>query len=378
MNNKEIRELKKRFRQEHSNIQDVNVCYVSSSGEIISRFRQSLTLAAADEQEKYLKLFQKCLSGSLNRQLHNLSFRTSQVAGSEEHSLLTGLRDSKLRDEDKLTEIYEKIISSVHYDSNFAIVSAYDAYDVPKMNKDGSFDSDGDSVFRYILFAVCPVKLSKCELTYIPDEKEFHNRGTDAILDNPDIAFLFPAFDDRSTNLYGSLYYTKSAKDSSEDFVSGIFCLPAPVPAQQQKEDFMESLSGSLEEDCTLDTVKAVQNFVGERIQMVKEAHLPDLPTLNRKEISELLEERNIPEEKVAAFNVRFDEAFGSDSEVSAPNLMNPKRIEIKTADALIQVSAEMQHLVDTRTIGENKYICVRVQDGDSVTVNGVEISIPD
>lgn len=377
MNNKEIREIKRRFRCEHSNVQELNVCYVSSSGEIISSFRQSMAMLDTEEQEKYLRLFQKCLSGSQGKQLHSLDFSTAQVAGSEEHGLLMSLKNSKLKDNDSLNRLYDAIIRAVSFDSNYAILAAFDTYDVPKANHDGSFDAEGgDSVFSYFIVAVCPVKLSKNELTYIPDEKEFHNKGTDSILGAPEIGFLFPSFDDRTANIYSTLYYTKNSRDSSEPFVDSIFRLKAPFPAQLQKEAFGSTLSEALAENCTADTVKAVQALIGEKIQIVKESHLPDVPTVTRLEISDLLEEQSVPEEKIADFNVRFDSAFGSGADVSAPNLINPKRIELKTSDAVVQIDAEHASLLETRFIGENRYIMIRVQDGDGVYMNGVEISI--
>lgn len=376
MNKKEIREIKSRFRSDRSNVRNVYVCYVSSSGEIISSFCQPFSMSDADEQEKYLKIFQKSLGGSIGRQLHTLDFSTSQVAGSSEHGLLMKLRDSELKDEDALKSLHETIISAVHFDTNFAIVSAYDAYDVPYVRSDGTFDDGGENLFRYFVCAVCPVKLSKTELTYCPEEKEFHNKGTDSVLGAPEIAFLFPAFDDRASNLYSLLYYTKSLKDSSESFVDTLFHLKAPVPASIQKDNFSGSLSGALSDDCTADTVKAIQSLLVEKIQVAKEEHLSDTPTISRSEISEILNDRSIPDEKIADFNVRFDSSFGSDADVAAINLMNPKRIEIKTADAVIQLDSEHPELLEARRIGENRYLMIKVQDGDSITMNGVEISI--
>ena len=44
MNEKEVAEIRRRFRPEKSNITHVRVCYVNENREIISQFNQSLAM----------------------------------------------------------------------------------------------------------------------------------------------------------------------------------------------------------------------------------------------------------------------------------------------------------------------------------------------
>ena len=63
MNEKEVAELRRRFRQDRSGISHVRGCYVNQNGEIISQFDQSLGVMTQEENEKILGLLKKTLSG---------------------------------------------------------------------------------------------------------------------------------------------------------------------------------------------------------------------------------------------------------------------------------------------------------------------------
>lgn len=113
MNQKEINELRRRFRPEKSAISRVYGCYVNSSKEIVSDLDESLGMMPQEESEKYLSLLKKGLSGSLGKNLIDIVFSTQQVVDSEEHRLLTTLRDSQLKDNEARQTFYHKVIDSL-------------------------------------------------------------------------------------------------------------------------------------------------------------------------------------------------------------------------------------------------------------------------
>ena len=92
MNQKELNELRRRFKPDRTAISKVYGCYVSSSRQIISYVDAPLGLLSQEEQEMYLNLLKKTLSGALGRNLIDIVFSTAQVADSDEHRLLQTLR----------------------------------------------------------------------------------------------------------------------------------------------------------------------------------------------------------------------------------------------------------------------------------------------
>ena len=126
MNQKEINELRRRFRPEKSAISRVYGCYVNSSKEIVSDLDESLGMMPQEESEKYLSLLKKGLSGSLGKNLIDIVFSTQQVVDSEEHRLLTTLRDSQLKDNEARQTFYHKVIDSLDMeDSSYLLLLSW-------------------------------------------------------------------------------------------------------------------------------------------------------------------------------------------------------------------------------------------------------------
>ena len=110
MNTKEIGEIRRRLRRERSNITAIYGCYVNDNKEMITQFRQSTGMMPENEADKYYGFLRRALSGSIGRNLIDITFKTSQVADSPEHKLLMRLRETKLQDEELRMEFYKKVM----------------------------------------------------------------------------------------------------------------------------------------------------------------------------------------------------------------------------------------------------------------------------
>lgn len=374
MTEKEIRELRRRQRPDRTNMTAVCGCYVSPSKEILSTFRQSFGLMSEEDKELYTGLFRRTLSGAIDKNLIDVTFRTQQVADSDEHRLLMRLKDSQLSDEAALQTLYETIIGALSFDTNFLILLAAERYDVPRKARDGASLEDSDDVFSYILCAICPVKTGKAALSFDAEDKAFHIRSAGSVASNPELGFLFPAFDARRSNIYNCLYYSHSAQSNHPELIEALFHVDPPAPAQEQKQTFDALLSDTLEQECRFDVVQSVQSDLRERIAAHKEAKIDEPLTVSKSEVSSTLAACGISEEKLARFNVKFDQSFGDNAALAPTNLVDTKKLQLKTPDVVIQVNPDRSDLLQTRVLGGVKYILVCADDG--VEVNGVNIQI--
>ncbi len=375
MNAKEIAELRRRLRSGKNNISAVSGCYVNERKEIISTFQESLTLLPEDEVDRILSLLKKSLSGTLGRNLVDLSFGTRDVVAGDQHRLLSALRESQLQDQEKLQQLYDNIIRGMTIEGSFFILLAYDAYDVPYRAGDGTrMDEAGAELFRYILCCVCPVKQTRPSLSVSVQEKRICTVGADWVLGQPELGFLFPSFDDRSANLYGAMYYTRNSSDNHPDFVREVFDTPLLMPADMQKSTFQEILSETVGEDCDYQVVQAVQQQLSGLMEEHKEQRIPEPLQISHTTLEGVLESCGVDPEKRAAFGDRFEEAFGQDTTLAPRNLVDPKRMEVETPEVTIRVNPEHSDLIQTRIIDGVRYILVRAEEG--VTVNGVNIHI--
>ena len=244
MNTKEIGEIRRRQRRDRSNMTAIYGCYVNDNKEIISEFSQSIGMMPENEAEKYFSVLRRTLGGTLGKNLLDLTFKTSQVADSAEHKLLMSLRQNGLKDDQIRMSFYRKVIDSLELDGSYAIFIGTDTYDVPFKSKDGDTQADSsDESYTYLLCAICPVKQTKANLHYVPEEKQFHDGNMANVVSAPALGFLFPAFDDRATNIYNALYYCKDVKDNHEAFVQAVFNTPVAAPAHAQKQSFQALLT---------------------------------------------------------------------------------------------------------------------------------------
>ena len=377
MNEKEVGEIRRRQRRDRSNMTAVFGCYVNENKEIISQFRQSTGIMPENEADKYFGLLRKTLSGALGRNLIDITFKTSQVAGSPEHRLLMDLRSSRLENEEIREEFLKKVIDTVTIEGNYLILMGCDSYDVPFKSKDDESQPDSsEEVYQYILCAVCPVKQTKATLHYVPEEKLFHDGAMLQQVGPPAVGFLFPAFDSRAANIYNALYYTRDVKSSQEPLVEALFNAPIPMPAAEQKKSFEALLQTSLGEQCSLDVVQNVHDQLCQRLELHKESKVPEPLTLGKEDVKQVLSSCGVSEEHVAKFSVDYDAVFGFEAELHPRNIIDSKHFEIQTPDVVIKVDPTRSDLIETRVIGGVKYIMICADE--NVEVNGVSIQIRD
>ena len=375
MNTKEIGEIRRRQRRERSNMTKLFGCYVNDNKEIISEFQLSMGMMPENESEKYFALFRRTLGGTLGKNLIDITFQTSQVASSEEHKFLMDLRACRLSDDVLRMAFYKKTIESLNLDENYLILLGCDSYDVPFKSKDGETSADNsEETYIYLLCAICPVKQTKANLHYEAQTKEFHDGNMANVVSAPELGFLFPAFDNRATNIYNALYYNKSTKENHQNFVDAIFHTPVPKPAFEQKQSFEALLSRSLDDECDLEVVQAVHDQLCQQIQMHKESKVPEALMINKEQVKTALEECGVSEQHLAKFSIDYDEAFGFDAQLHPKNIIDNKKIEISTPDVIIKVAPDRSDLIETRVIGGIKYILINAEE--DVTVNGVSIHI--
>lgn len=375
MNIKEIGEIRRRIRRDRSNMTQIYGCYVNESGEIVSQFQQSTAIMPENEAEKYFGLFRKILSGTVGKNLIDISFQTSQVAGSPEHKLLMDLRAARLSNEEQRMALYKKVMESVDLDCAYLILLGCDSYDVPFKSKDDAVQADNsDEVYTYLLCAICPVKLTKATLHYDAQSKEFHDGGASNVASSPELGFLFPAFDNRATNIYNTLYYTRNTKVGQDAFASAVFNRPIPQPAQQQKKSFEALLTTTLEEESSMDVVQGVHQELCQRIELHKESKVPDALLVSKEEVKQVLQDCGVSESRIAKFSIDYDAAFGFEADLHPKNIIDNRRFEIKLPDVSIKVAPDRTDLIQTRVIDGVRYILINAEE--NVEVNGVGIHI--
>ena len=377
MTDREIAEIRRRYKVDKSGISRIRGCFVNDAKQIISEMDQSLGLMSESECEQVLGLLKKTLSGGVGVNLLDINFSTSQVSGGEEHKLLMRLRDSSLTDDEAVKTLYKKITETLVLEGSYVILLAADTYDVFSFTKDGQKSEDSTETFRYIICAVCPVKIAKPTLSYQVKENCFRNIMSETVMSAPQLGFMFPAFDNRATNLYGALYYTKSKDNNHEEFTDAVFKTEKlPMPATEQKETFRGLLAESAgDEGCSLQVIQSVHAGLCRVVEEHK-TNKEDPLVVDKYALRDMIEFCGVNEAGVETFEKHFDESFGVDAQVNPKNMMDVKRFEVRTPDVVIKVNPEKRDLVEARVIDGVRYILIRATEG--AEVNGIDIRIED
>lgn len=367
----EVNEIKRLYTPSNCSITRICGCYVDGEKNKKTEFKEAFLSLPEEEIFKYFELLRKTLSGTIGKNLLDLEFPLSSEESGGTQEFLLRLRDSKLKDDALLEEFYDKIIGSYEYVGNYLILLIHDAYDVPGKTLDGlTMEDASDTVFEYILCCICPVNLSKPGLSYDAQANEFHNRVRDWIVEMPEAGFLFPAFNDRSSDLHSTLYYTKNPEEPHTEFADSVLGATLPLSAGTQKETFQALIEETLGEQVEYEVVKNIHENLTEMIEEHKE--IPEPLMLDKHQVRNLFEKSGVEEEKLTDFDKLYDAAAGEHTSLMVNNVANTRTFEVKTPDVVIRVNPERADLVDTLLIEGKR--CLVIEINDHVEVNGITI----
>ena len=371
MINSEILEVRKQFKHENCAITKVSGCYVDGEKEIKTKFTESFLCLPEEETFKYFEIFKKTLSGTIGKNLINMEFPTSSEFDGGTQEFILKLRDSELKDETIINEFYEKVIKMYDYVGNYLILLLYAAYDVPGKSRDKIMMEDAsEEVYSYILCSICPVNLSKPGLSYNTETNQIQKRIQDWMVGAPNNGFLFPAFNDRSSDVHSIVYYSKDSEELHVEFVNELLGCEVPMSAGGQMETFQALIRETLGEDCEYEIVRNIHEKLNEIIEEHKVQEIPEPLVLNKTEVKNLFAESGVKEEKLIEFDKNYEKMTGENVSLLANNLASTRVFEVKTMDVSIKVNPERADLVQTKLVDGRK--CLVIEISDQVEVNGI------
>lgn len=371
MNKKEILEIRKQFTPANCAITRICGCYVDHEKTKKMESKDAFLSLPEEEAFKYFDIFKKTLSGTVGKNMLNLEFPLDAEMPGGTQEFLMKLRDSKLEDDMLLEEFYDKVIATYDYAENYYIILIHAMYDIPGKSSDGleMFDAS-DEVYEYLLMSICPVSLSKAGLSYNAEDNRIQDRIRDWIVDMPSKGFLFPAFNDRSTDLHSVLYYTKKSEDLQPEMIDQLLGAKMPMSADTQKETFQMIIEDTLGEDGDYETVRNIHETLNDLIEEHKEE--PEPLALDKTEIKKIFEQSGVDAEKMESFDRNFEENAGEKASLLATNIAETRKFNIETPDVVIKVNPDRADLVETRIIDGRQ--CLVIPVDDHIEVNGISV----
>lgn len=371
MNKKEILEIRKQFTPANCAITRICGCYVDHEKEKKMESKEAFLSLPEEEAFKYFDIFKKTLSGTMGKNMLNMEFPIDQEMPGGTQEFLMKLKASKLEDDMLLEEFYDKVIATYEYAENYYIILIHAMYDVPGKSSDNMemFDAS-DEVYEYLVCSICPVSLSKAGLSYNAEANCIQDRIRDWVVDMPDKGFLFPAFNDRSTDIHGVLYYTKKSEDLQPELIEQLLGARMPMSANTQKETFQILIEDTLGEEGDYDTIRNIHETLNELIEKHKEE--PEPLQLDKTDVRKVFEQSGVSAERMEQFDRNYEETAGEKTSLLAANIAETKKFQIETPDVVIKVNPERSDLIETRMIDGRQCLVIAVDD--HIEVNGVNV----
>lgn len=426
LRNKDILELKRRFKKEACTITKMCGCYVDANKNKVVELNETFLNLEDEEFYKYLDIAKKALSGTIGNNLLELHFTKEEEEQGGKQQYLLGLRESGLRNPELLEHLYDMIIENYDYVGNYLILIFHDAYDViTKTNDDLKID-ESEEVYTYLLCAICPVNLSKPGLGYRADENRIGVRIQDWVVGVPDVGFLYPSFIERSTDIHSLTYYVHDAKDSHPDFVESVLGCDSKRTATEEKQTFHSMVKAAIApvveqtDDVMIEIQENLNTLVAE-----KEAELEDLVigepeefTLTPEIIKDVLTQSDIPDATVMQIQDHFAEEF-QDAPPIVRNLVDEKAIEknnqakkeqklleevatlkkelqtksseaasapspemsdeddvTEYSDVFLRMNPDKAEQITSQTIDGQKYLMIPMEEDEEINLNGVKTTV--
>ena len=372
MNHQEIREIQKTLEIDHQNITKICGCYVDGGRNILGTWESSFLALKEEEQFRYLDIFKKCLSGHIDRQLFNVIAPdiTEQTA-----TELKEVRDSGCKDPDILMErIYEPIIGMQDIiDGNYLILCLHAVYDIPGKTSDGQVMEDAsDYVYDHILICICPVSLSKPELGPEENEKPFGRLDRRWILKKPEIAILYPAFNDRLPDTDAALVYARALNREKKEFLYSSFGIRIPNTPEEETKMFNRIMEEVLGAEATVQDIQAVTDEIWE----LAEGHKGEAEKLDIDRMRDVLEAAGLTQKQLDRIPGAYvAEGMGADAGLSLNNIVRRGKSVINTECGSLRLEDYARDRVLIREVEGRPYLCLELEPGN-IQVNGIEMRV--
>ena len=321
---------------------------------------------------KYFDIFKKTMSGRLGKNLMNLDFPLAQEKEGGTQEFLMRIRASKLKDDELLDEFYDKVIENYDYPENYYIVLIHAVYDIPGKASDGTEMHDAsEEIYEHILCSICPVNLSKAGLCYDVAENNIKDRIRDLVVSRPETGFLFPVFNDRSTDIHGTLYFNKNVKYIHPDFIENVLGTPIPRIPGNENNVFSDFIMDNFEGCTTFDFTESLV----ESLQEVREQKKDSLEmiTVSCDEMEQIFGYGGVPDEKLSDFKENWEMYF-SNEPVVLDNIHNSKTAKIVTPDATICIQPDKISLIELKEINGVPSLVIPVNG--ELKINGIEVEL--
>ena len=181
INRDDMMELTRRMTPKRTCFSRVAGCYVTKDGEMDGTFNIHFGKLSEAEKKRNLEIAKTIPFSNTNEQLKEYDFPKGIIRKDSMWALLTGMKESGLKDDALLSIFYEVVMEKIDLNIDYAIMVFFGTYDIPVKGTDGQWNEGSEEIYEFIIGAIAPF-------------------NGDYEVEKPEFGFLFPAFSDRSAD----------------------------------------------------------------------------------------------------------------------------------------------------------------------------------
>ena len=372
MDKKGVNEIRRLFDKNDCRVERMYGVYVNEKKERIADLKDSFHALQDEELFKYCEIFKKGLSGKIGKTLFNLDFPLEEEKEGGKQPEMYRLLRSGLKDGELVDAFFDRVIEHYQSSEKYLILLVHGNYDIPGRGRDGlDLEDASTEVYPFLQMSICPVRLLRDGLCYDPDEKAFYSRTEDWGVQKPDVSLLYPAFNERATDIHAALWYARNEEVRHEELSKELLGTELPRPKTAEQDAFREVLEITLGEKCDYDNVVSVNESLNELLR--EQGDSPEPVMLEKHDIRKILYDTGADDEAIGRFDTAYDELIGDNAPpILAENVTEQKKLSVKTDNLKLEILQEAGELIETRVIDGIEYFLIPVTD--NVTVNGVRI----
>lgn len=376
MNRKELSEIRNHFGPEakYFSMDRVLTAFVDSERNIRALKIRKASELTGPETEILFETMKKVLNCNLGKQSSEMAFKNHAYGEDGAQTYLAKLLASELKDEDLAQEYADKLAKAEDSDAPYALMVGFCQYDTPRKNKMDEEDGESDTVFRYLVTALCPTAKVVSTLVYDTfDDAIMRQENKNAVISKaPSVGFMYPVFTERANDVHHVLFYTKTPNEPDIELVESFLeCEPEQtiVAEQTGMKQVLDTLLG---DDLTYEAVSTVNEKLN---QIVAKNKTDEAPTeLTGRILKRMLSEAGVPEEKLERTETVFESCVGSQT-LKPERLVLPKTT-IKTPEIVVNVKNVAKDKVHLETLN-GRHVMVIDLDDAMIEVNGYDLRVP-
>ncbi len=393
MDKKSISELRRRLKKDSCTFTKMCGCYVDDNKKKVTTIDEIFLNLEDDEYYKYLEVAKKVLSTNVGNNILELDFPLEEEKPGGHQQFLLGLKKSGLKEQALLDTFYDMIIEKYDSLGNYLILLYHDVYDVMTKTTDNNKLDESEEVYEYIICAICPMILSKPGLGYNKPENRIGTLSREWMVGMPETGFIFPAFNDRSSDIHSVLLYTADSKNPHKEMIEDILGCSEKLTFAQKQNVLCDMVSEVVDEETVQDVMDSVN------IELAQKSEEQPDTYISKESIKEALEYAGIQETKAKQIGENYISSISNTAEEQLPLIgdiipnkaakivkennekyllkeeikeLNRKLSDITESgsDIIIKVNADKKELIRRETINGQNCVVIPIAENESVKIN--------